>query len=210
MFGARYRSEYDSYQNLVFCQSNTHIPTMCAAPETPCEQEMTSEIFASTTYSVTLLDEGLAEFAAGTDDSNGDVCCQVPEEEFRERLKYAAGITMFATTSCCPLPSSYKMWKSMPSLRCGISTRCAWLGHIVVIGPGGFQLCSWLQLMRTGLRCRHVFAALITELKRGAEFKGASVHPRWRISSEKWSLASAGLRKIQRGRMWRGGRAWGI
>ena len=66
--------------------------------------------------------------------------------------------------------------------------------HIVVTGPGGFYLCSCLQLMRTGLRCRHIYAALITELKRGAEFKGASVHPRWRISSEKWSLASAGLR----------------
>ena len=83
-----------------------HIPTMCVVRVTPCEQEMTSEIFASTTYSVTLLDEGLAEFAAGTDDSNGDVCCQVPEEEFRERSKYGAGITMFATISCCPLPSS--------------------------------------------------------------------------------------------------------
>ena len=61
-----------------------HIPTMCVVRVTPCEQEMTSEIFASTTYSVTLLDEGLAEFAAGTDDSNGDVCCQVPEEDFRD------------------------------------------------------------------------------------------------------------------------------
>ena len=79
---------------------------MCVARETPCEREMISEIFASTTYSVTLLDEGLAESAARTDDSNRDVCCQVPEEEFRERSKYAAGTTMFATISCCPFPSS--------------------------------------------------------------------------------------------------------
>ena len=106
MFGARYRSEYDSYQNLVFCQSNTHIPTMCVARVTPCEQKMISEILESTTYSVTLLDEGLVEFAARIDDSNGDVCCQGPEEEFGERPKYAAGITMFAPISCCPFPSS--------------------------------------------------------------------------------------------------------
>ena len=70
------------------------------------------------------------------------------------------------------------------------------VGHIVVIGPGGVQLCSCLQLMRTSLQGRHAFAALITELKRVAEFKGASVHPRWRIRSKKWSLASAALRKF--------------
>jgi len=70
------------------------------------------------------------------------------------------------------------------------------VGHIVVIGPGGVQLCSCLQSMRIGLQCRHVFAALITEMKRGAEFLGGSVNPRWRIRSEKWSLASAGLRKF--------------
>ena len=33
-------------------------------------------------------------------------------------------------------------------------------------------------------------------MKRGAEFLGGSVNPRWRIRSEKWSLASAGLRKF--------------
>ena len=70
------------------------------------------------------------------------------------------------------------------------------VGHIVVIGPGGFQLCSCLQLMKTDLRCRNVFVALITELKRGAEFTGASVHPRWRISSEKRSLARTDLHKF--------------
>ena len=36
----------------------------------------------------------------------------------------------------------------------------------------------------------------MTEFKRGADFKGACVHPRWQTRSEKWSLASAGLRKI--------------
>ena len=34
-----------------------------------------------------------------TDDSNGDVCCRVPEEEFREDSKDTAGVTMFYTIS---------------------------------------------------------------------------------------------------------------
>ena len=67
------------------------------------------------------------------------------------------------------------------------------VGHLVVISPGGFQLCTCLQLLRRGLQCRHVLAALVTQLKRGKEFKGESIHPRWRSFSEHWSLEKAGL-----------------
>ncbi|CAM9256358.1 unnamed protein product, partial [Hapterophycus canaliculatus] len=35
------------------------------------------------------------------------------------------------------------------------------VGHLVVVGPHGFQLCTCLQLMRRGLQCRHVLAALV-------------------------------------------------
>ena len=79
---------------------------MWVARVIPREQEIYSKIFAGTTNFVTLLDEWLAKFAARTDDSNGDVCCQVPVGEFRERSKYAAGITMFATIFCCLFPTS--------------------------------------------------------------------------------------------------------
>ena len=48
--------------------------------------------------------------------------------------------------------------------------------HIVVIGPNGFQMCSWLQVVRRGLPCRHIVAALVTELKRVDELKGESIH----------------------------------
>ncbi|CAM9606264.1 unnamed protein product, partial [Laminaria digitata] len=67
-------------------------------------------------------------------------------------------------------------------------------GHLVAVGPGGFQLCTCLKLLRCGLPCCHVLAALFTELRRGGEFTGASVHPRWRSSSGgPWSVRSAGL-----------------
>lgn len=67
----------------------------------------------------------------------------------------------------------------------------------MVVGPNGFQLCTCLQLMRRGLQCRHVLAALVTHLKRGNEFKGESVHPRWRMSNARWSLETAGLGKFE-------------
>ena len=129
-----------------------------------------------------------------TDDSNGDVCCRVPEEEFREDSKDTAGVTMFYTISLlsfCKLVENVEIDTVAKVL---YKHNARMVGHIVVVGRNGFQLCSCLQLMSTGLPCRHAFAALITELKRFAEFKDASVHPRWRISSEKWSLASAGCK----------------
>ena len=67
--------------------------------------------------------------------------------------------------------------------------------HIVVVGPNGFQLCSCLQALRCGLPYRHTVAALVTKLKRAEEFKGESIHPRWRSSLQPWSrsIEGAGL-----------------
>ena len=110
-----------------------------------------------------------------------DVCCQVPEEVFQKRGE--PDITMFGTTS---LASFYRLvvgveidsivkalYKHKPDRE---------VGHLVVIGPVGFQLCTCLQILRRGLQCRHVLAALVTHLKRGKEFKGESIHPRCRSS----------------------------
>ena len=62
-------------------------------------------------------------------------------------------------------------------------------GHLVILGPDGFHLCSCLKLLRLGLLCRHYFAVLVRFLGgnyRGVllnhEFDGASVHARWRRS----------------------------
>ena len=50
-----------------------------------------------------------------------------------------------------------------------------------------------LQILRRGLPCRHTVAALVTELKRADEFKGESIHPRWRSSIQPWSIEGVGL-----------------
>ncbi|CAB1116867.1 unnamed protein product [Ectocarpus sp. CCAP 1310/34] len=64
-------------------------------------------------------------------------------------------------------------------------------GHIVVFGPGGFYLCSWLKILRHGLPCRHYFAVLVRFIggKYGGvllnhEFDGNSVHTRCRQSPD--------------------------
>ncbi|CAM9613131.1 unnamed protein product, partial [Ascophyllum nodosum] len=54
-------------------------------------------------------------------------------------------------------------------------------------------MCSCLQVLRRGIPCRHTVAALVTELKRADEFKGESIHPRWRSSLQPWSIEGVGL-----------------
>ena len=66
------------------------------------------------------------------------------------------------------------------------------VGHIVVVGPDGFQLCTCLKLMRCGLHCSYTLAAVVTKLGRVEEILGECIHPRWRTSVEPWSLHSVG------------------
>ena len=54
-------------------------------------------------------------------------------------------------------------------------------------------MCSCLQLLRRGRPCRHTVAALVTELRWADEFKGESIHPRWRSSIQPWSIEGVGL-----------------
>lgn len=61
-------------------------------------------------------------------------------------------------------------------------------GHIVMLGPKGFHLCSCLKLLRCGMPCRHFFAAAVTHLERENPLDGLCIHPRWRASSDTWSV----------------------
>ena len=61
-------------------------------------------------------------------------------------------------------------------------------GHIVVVGPDGFHLCTCLKLTRCGLHWSHTLGALVTKLGRDDEFLGECFHPRWRNSCESWTL----------------------
>eukprot|EP00904_Undaria_pinnatifida_P011900 jgi/Undpi1/7840/HiC_scaffold_23.g10312.m1 len=178
-------------------------------------EEVLAEMLASSAYETSVLVEGRGSMqllqnlaARSADDVSGssdddmcidvegdDVCCQVPEEVFQERGE--PDITMFGTTS---LVSFYRL---VAGVEVDSIVKVLYkhkadrkVGHLVVIGPGGFQLCTCLQILRRGLQCRHVLAALVTHLKRGKEFKGESIHPRWRSSSEHWSLDKAGLGKF--------------
>ena len=67
------------------------------------------------------------------------------------------------------------------------------VGHIVVVEPDRFQLCTCLKLLRCGLHCSHNLAAVVTKLGRVEEILGESIYPRWRTSVEPWSLHSVGL-----------------
>ncbi|CBJ29724.1 putative far-red impaired response protein [Ectocarpus siliculosus] len=175
------------------------------------KEEIWAEMLASSAYDTSIVTEGrdsmqfLQNLAtrsvndsndstnvSGHDHGAGDVCCQVPKEVFEE--DEAPDTTMFGTTSlhsfcrlveCVEIDCIVKvLYKHKPDRK---------VGHLVIVGPGGFQLCTCLQLLRRGLQCRHVLAALVTRLKRSDEFKGQSIHPRWRSSVEPWSIAEVKL-----------------
>ena len=167
-------------------------------------QETMAEILASSAYDTSTVAEGreasvtLRNLANsdGDGDEGDDVCCSVPREVLEEGE--APDTTMFGTTSLHSFAQLVQhvdidcivkvLYKHKPDRK---------VGHLVVLGPNGFQLCTCLQLMRLGLQCRHVFAALVTHLKRGGDFRGDSIHPRWRSSGGRWSLETAGLGKFE-------------
>ena len=123
-------------------------------------------------------------------DDHVDVCCQVPDEAV---VGDSTDTTMFGTTS---LLSFSRLVENMPIdavVEVMYKYKESKASHIVVVGPNGFHVCSFLQALRCGLRCRHTVAALVTELKRADEFKGEYIHPRWRSSLQPWSIEGAGL-----------------
>lgn len=122
-------------------------------------------------------------------------CADVPAEAFQG--SHDPDITMYGTTS---LTSFSELVQKVPidavvqvQYKYPRTARKGKVSHIVVVGPGGVQLCTCLKLMRCGLHCSHVFAALVTRLDRASDFIGASIHPRWRSSVVEWSLRKAQL-----------------
>ena len=67
-----------------------------------------------------------------------------------------------------------------------------------MVGPKGFQLCTCLKLMRCGLPCSHVLAALVNQLGRASDFIAESIHSRWRASLGEWSLRNTELGDFER------------
>ena len=123
-------------------------------------------------------------------DDHVDVCCQIPDEAVAADL---TDTTMFGTTSLLSFSGLVENVPIDAVVKVLYKYKEASASHIVVIGPNGFQMCSSLQVLRRGLPCRYTVAALVTELKRADEFKGESIHPRWRSSIQPWSIAGVGL-----------------
>lgn len=158
---------------------------------------------ASAAYDTTILSENgdanvckeYLEGLAGGGRVKEGYCADVPAEAFEG--SDAPDITMYGTTS---LSSFTELVRNVPidavlqvQYKYPRTTGGGKVSHIVVVGPEGFQLCTCLKLMRCGLHCNHMLAALVTRLGRAKDFVGESIHPRWRSSVAEWSLRNANL-----------------
>ena len=160
-----------------------------------CSQELVAETRASAAYATVTLSSGedaasFLESMAQQADDHVDVCCQIPDEAV---AAYLIDPIMFGTTL---LLSFSELVENVPIdavVKVMYKYKESNASHLDVIGPNGFQMCSCLQLLRCGLPCRHTVAALVTELERADEFKGESIHPRWRSSIHPWSIEGVGL-----------------
>ena len=142
--------------------------------------------------------ERLAARLSERDGNREGYCVPVPAEAFEGSED--PDITMYGTTSlssfsdllrnaCIDAVVKVQYKYSSATQK---STQKSKVSHIVVVGPK-FQLCTCLKLLRCGLHCSHVFAALVTKLDRASDFVGESIHPRWRTSVAEWSLRNAKL-----------------
>ena len=160
-----------------------------------CSQELIAESRASAAYATVTLSSGadaasFLESMAQQADDHVDVCCQIPDEAVAADL---TDTTMFGTISLLSFSRRVENVPIDAVLKAMYKYKESNASHIVVIGPNGFQMCSCLQVLRRGLPCRHTVAALVTEQERADEFKGESIHPRWRSSIQPWSIEGVGL-----------------
>ena len=167
-------------------------------------QEVINEIFASPAYSTEILTEGAGALdylnALATRQEDGeaiDVCCELPESVVTSLVEDdVTDTTMYGTTSLLVFARLVESVEINTVVKVLYKMRDPQVGHIVVVGPNNFQLCSCLQILRTGLPCRHLMAVLLYCLRRPAEFSGMSIHPRWRATSGAWSVELWGLREL--------------
>eukprot|EP00904_Undaria_pinnatifida_P011912 jgi/Undpi1/7851/HiC_scaffold_23.g10323.m1 len=168
------------------------------------KEEVINEIFASPAYSTEILTEGagaldyLNSLATRQEDGEAiDVCCELPESVVTSLVEDdVTDTTMYGTTSLLVFARLVESVEINTVVKVLYKMRDPQVGHIVVVGPNNFQLCSCLQILRTGLPCRHLMAVLLYCLRRPAEFSGMSIHPRWRATSGAWSVELWGLREL--------------
>lgn len=158
-------------------------------------------MFAGRAYSMAILKEGLHALEylhdlAGRQEAT-DVCCELPESVLDGIVANDdADTSMFGATSLLDFARLIGDAKIDTVVKVLYTSMDPAVGHIVVVGPNCFQLCSCLQILRTGLPCRHLIAVLLWCVKRPTDFSGLSLHPRWRTSTEAWSMEQAGLHEL--------------
>ena len=120
-------------------------------------QGVRAETCATPAYSATALKEGvdagefLMDLAIGLEEGRPrDVCCDVPQEAFdSDADDKVVDTTMFGTTS------SLCFAKLIENVEIGTVVKVLLqedpVGHIVVLESHHFQLCTCLQIPRTGL-----------------------------------------------------------
>lgn len=181
------------------------------------DQELMSEMQVCMVYRTEVLMEGngsmrfLEDLATQPNDhdGSGDVCCEVPREAFDGKDYPDAKFGPLCLQSFFRLVANVKIDAVVKVSYNSIGGQPT-VSHLVVLGPAGFQMCTCLQVMRRGLQCRHVFAALVLRLNRGSEFTGASIHPRWRPkNAEPWSLERVVLGRFDGGGGAEGGGEFG-
>eukprot|EP00904_Undaria_pinnatifida_P002446 jgi/Undpi1/12201/HiC_scaffold_5.g01877.m1 len=168
------------------------------------KEEVINEIFASPAYSTEILTEGAGALdylnALATRQEDGeaiDVCCELPASVVTSLVEDdVTDTTIYGTTSLLVFARLVESAEINTVVKVLYKMRDPQVGHIVVVGPNNFQLCSCLQILRTGLPCRHLMAVLLYCLRRPAEFSGMSIHQRWRATSGAWSVELWGLREL--------------
>ena len=171
-----------------------------------CSPELTAESRASAAYATVTLSSGAD--AASFLESMAQQADDLVDETVAADL---TDTTMFGTTSLLSFSGLVENVPIDAVVKVTYKYEEPNTSHIAVIGPNGFQMCSCLQVLRCGLPCRHTVAALVTELKQADEFKGESIHPRWRSSIQPWSIEGVGLSYLndhERG-PYSGGVHWG-
>ena len=139
------RSAYQSFLEVLYSSDFPY--------QTGLMQEMIAEVRASPVYSTVTLASGPAsavhlEETSKQADDHVDVCCQVPEEIFKDD---ARDTTMFGTTSMLSFSELVGKVSLDRVVKVIYKYKEQKVGHIAVVGPNGFQLCTCLQLLRTGL-----------------------------------------------------------
>ena len=128
-------------------------------------QELVAEMHASATYTTTTLAEGRDNARPALEKvatHSGDLI-DVGEDLQVDNFEEDTDICDISINRSCSLVSMLELLENI-TIDAVVKVRSNFAasgGHIVVLGPDGFHLCSCLALFTRGMPCRHFFAAIL-------------------------------------------------